>query len=75
MVMLAGWGPAGYSGIQEVTNKRRVAIFSMWNEEHHRVELVDRGEAVKIDNFGGKYIEVRPGLAECVVTVQARGPG
>ena len=50
---VVGWGPAGYSGIQEVSTSRRVAIFSMWNDGHHRVELVDRGESVDIDTFGG----------------------
>ena len=59
---MAGWGPAGYSGIQQVTNTRRVVIFSMWNEGPHRVELLDQGQAVEVDNFGGK--NVRPGLAE-----------
>ena len=73
MLMLAGWGPAGYSGIQQVSKDRRVAIFSMWNDGPHRVELVDNGEAVKIDNFGGKNSEVRHSLV--VVMVQARGPG
>ena len=65
--MMAGWGPAGYSGIQQVTNTRRVAIFSMWNEGTHRVQLVDQGPAVTIDNFGGKNIIVRPSLVSEVV--------
>ena len=51
---VVGWGPAGYSGIQQVTDTRRVAIFSMWNEGSHRVELVGQGEGVEIDDFGGK---------------------
>ena len=63
---MAGWGPAGYSGIQEVTDNRRVAIFSMWNDGDHRVELVEQGEEVEIDNFGGKNSELSPGLAECI---------
>ena len=51
---VVGWGPAGYSGVQQVTDTRRVAIFSMWNEASHKVELVGHGEGVEIDNFGGK---------------------
>ena len=51
---VVGWGPAGYSGVQQVTDTRRVAIFSMWNEASHMVELVGHGEGVEIDNFGGK---------------------
>ena len=50
---VVGWGPAGYSGIQQVTESRRVVIFSMWNEISHKVELVEQGEEVEIDNFGG----------------------
>ena len=73
-MLLVGWGPAGYSGIQQVTDTRRVAIFSMWNEGQHRVELVDQGQEVNIDNFGGKNIEVRPSLTECSGVLQGRGP-
>ena len=51
---VVGWGPAGYSGIQEVEEDRRVAIFSMWNTGDHRVELLRAGEGVVVDNFGGE---------------------
>ena len=61
-MIMAGWGPAGYSGIQQVTNTRRVAIFSMWNAGDHKVELVESGEAVRIDKFGGKARLVRPAV-------------
>ena len=53
---VVGWGPAGYSGIQEVGEDRRVAIFSMWNTGcgDHRVELLRAGEGTVVDNFGGE---------------------
>ena len=34
---VVGWGPGGYSGIQQVDEDRRVAIFSMWNSCEHKV--------------------------------------
>ena len=40
---VVGWGPGGYSGIQQVDQERRVAIFSMWNSGEHRVEFVEKG--------------------------------
>jgi len=49
-----GWGPAGYSGIQQVDHQKRVAIFSMWNTGDHRVELISSGKDVIIDDFGGE---------------------
>ena len=53
---VVGWGPAGYSGIQEVEEDRKVAIFSMWNSDsgEHRVELLRAGEGTVVDNFGGE---------------------
>ena len=53
---VVGWGPAGYSGIQEIGEDRRVAIFSMWNTDSgdHRVELLRAGEGAVVDNFGGE---------------------
>ena len=40
---VVGWGPGGYSGIQQVDQQRRVAIFSMWNSGEHKVEFVEKG--------------------------------
>ena len=53
---VVGWSPAGYSGIQEIGEDRRVAIFSMWNTDsgEHRVELLRAGEGAVVDNFGGE---------------------
>ena len=51
---VVGWGPAGYSGIQQKENNERVAIFSMWNEGSHSVELVNVGPGVKVSEFGGE---------------------
>jgi len=51
---VVGWGPAGYSGIQEVDIGRRVAIFSMWNHGESKVSLVSKGEGVTVDDFGGE---------------------
>merc|ERR1711892_1314144 len=51
---VVGWGPAGYSGIQEVDNDRKVAIFSMWNQGDNRVTLVSKGDSVAVDDFGGE---------------------
>ena len=30
---VVGWGPGGYSGIQQINSERRVVIFSMWNDD------------------------------------------
>ena len=53
---VVGWGPAGYSGIQEVGEDRKVAIFSMWNTGcgDHRVQLLRSGDGAVVDNFGGE---------------------
>jgi len=51
---VVGWGPGGYSGIQQVDEDRRVAIFSMWNNCEHKVELLSQGPNAIVDNFGGE---------------------
>ena len=37
-----------------MTQERKVAIFSMWNECGHKVELVSQGNSAVVDNFGGE---------------------
>ncbi len=57
---VVGWSPGGYSGIQQVDEKRRVAIFSMWDdreaeeEEGGSVQEVEKGEGVTVTAFGGE---------------------
>eukprot|EP00088_Acartia_fossae_P070908 TRINITY_DN9606_c0_g1_i2.p1 TRINITY_DN9606_c0_g1~~TRINITY_DN9606_c0_g1_i2.p1 ORF type:complete len:252 (+),score=40.74 TRINITY_DN9606_c0_g1_i2:49-804(+) len=51
---VVGWAPGGYSGIQEIDNNRKVAIFSMWNEGRNNVELVSAGQGAKVTEFGGE---------------------
>ena len=40
--MVTGFGPGGYSGIQQLRGGKRVAIFSLWNNETTSVEFVDQ---------------------------------
>lgn len=52
-----GWGPAGYSGIQQIDANRRVAIFSMWHnpsENGSRVECTSSGDSVVVEPFDGE---------------------
>jgi len=51
---VVGWGPGGYSGIQEVEVGHRVAIFSMWNDGNRSVEEICHGPGVKVETFGGE---------------------
>lgn len=52
---VVGWSPGGYSGIQEITKGRRVAIFSMWNDgKGNDVEILDHGPGVEVSEFGGE---------------------
>lgn len=51
---VVGWGPGGYSGIQQIDEDRRVAIFSMWNHGKDSVEELDHGEGVEVSEFGGE---------------------
>jgi len=51
---VVGWGPGGYSGIQQIDNQRKVAIFSMWNEGTNSVELVKAGPGAVVTTFGGE---------------------
>ena len=54
---IVGWGPGGYSGIQQIDENHRVAIFSMWHDEHKigsNVECISSGDGVKVELFGGE---------------------
>lgn len=53
---VVGWGPGGYSGIQQINSERRVAIFSMWNDRGGcgDVKEVEHGEGVIVSKFGGE---------------------
>ena len=51
---ILGWGPGGYSGIQQIDEFRRVTIFSMWNEGRHSVRLIEAGAGVEVTAFGGE---------------------
>ncbi|MES2596873.1 MAG: DUF3472 domain-containing protein [Verrucomicrobiota bacterium] len=60
---ICGWN-TGYFGIQELSNGRKVAIFSVWdpakgdNPENvpleQRVEVLHEGKDVKVSRFGGE---------------------
>ena len=53
---VVGWGPAGYSGIQEWGDGGKGAIFSMWNDdEGNKVELIGTPDPeVQVSGFGGE---------------------
>ena len=53
---VVGWGPGGYSGIQQINSERRVAIFSMWNDRSGcgDVKEIEHGEGVIVSKFGGE---------------------
>ena len=51
---VVGWGPGGYSGIQQIDENHKVAIFSMWNDGAHSVKEVEHGNGVAISSFGGE---------------------
>jgi hypothetical protein len=51
---VVGWGPGGYSGIQQLEDGRRVALFSMWNRGAVSVEEVRHGPGVLVSTFGGE---------------------
>jgi hypothetical protein len=61
--MACGWG-GGYFGIQELRDRKTVAIFSVWDptkgddpnavKPEERVELLHEGEGVRIKRFGGE---------------------
>ena len=55
--MVVGWQPGGYSGIQQLRNNKRVAIFSMWcrvepNEDCPKE--VSNGRSVTVSRFGNE---------------------
>ena len=51
---VVGWGPGGYSGIQQVDQNTRVAIFSMWDQGTKMVECLESGRCVRVSGFGGE---------------------
>lgn len=61
--MACGWS-GGYFGIQELRDRKTVAIFSVWDptkgddpnavKPEERVELLHEGEGVRIKRFGGE---------------------
>jgi hypothetical protein len=53
---VVGWAPGGYSGIQQIDPRRRVAIFSMWNDgtAEGSVSLVRSAIDVKVSAFGNE---------------------
>ena len=54
---VVGWAPGGYSGIQQIDDSRRVAIFSMWHDDQEKdsnVECISSGDGVKVEPFGGE---------------------
>ena len=54
---VVGWGPGGYSGIQQINDDHRVAIFSMWNDSteiNSKVECLSYGDEVEVEPFGGE---------------------
>ena len=53
--MVVGYGDnaGGYSGIQDKRDKR-IAIFSLWNDGHNKVDLVAKSNAAKVEGFGGE---------------------
>lgn len=48
---VVGWGPGGTSGLQQLDNSKRVAVFSMWNHGNVNVELVHTGPGVRVEKF------------------------
>nr|XP_022343786.1 uncharacterized protein LOC111136909 [Crassostrea virginica] len=51
----------GYSGIQELGNGKKMAIFSVWDSdsntdpsEEHRVQVTSSGEGVEVSRFGNE---------------------
>lgn len=61
--MACGWN-TGYFGIQELSNGRKVALFSVWDptsgddpravRPEERVEVLHEGEGVRLRRFGGE---------------------
>lgn len=51
---VVGWGPGGYSGIQQIHHNRRVVIFSMWDDGANKVEAEQHGDKVVVTPFGGE---------------------
>ena len=61
--MVAGWGK-GYFGIQELANKKKLVLFSVWDptsgddpkkvDEAKRVKMLHKDDAVRVKRFGGE---------------------
>ena len=56
LLSFSGWGPGGYSGIQQISDTRKVAIFSMWDEVEnvHTVQKISSGPGVIVSPFSGE---------------------
>ena len=51
---VVGWGPGGYSGIQQLEGGKRVAIFSMWDGQGTKVQCLEAGDQVHVSGLGGE---------------------
>ncbi len=52
---VVGWGPGGYSGLQQLSGGKRMAIFSMWDDgKGNGVEAIERGDDVVVSGFDGE---------------------
>jgi hypothetical protein len=61
--MVCGWGK-GYFGIQELANKKKVVLFSVWDpgeqndpnvvDDDKRVKLLHKDDAVRVGRFGNE---------------------
>ena len=60
---VVGWGPGGYSGIQQLEDGRHVALFSMWNRDAVLVE-VRHGPGALDSTFGGEGTRIKA-MAAC----------
>ena len=76
--MITGFGPGGYSGIQQLHGNHRVALFSLWNNGKTSVELVEAGPQVQVSKFGGEGTGLKAMLdfnwsEDSIVTFRVRG--
>ena len=54
---VVGWGPGGYSGIQQINSERRVAIFSMWNDKGGCGDVKESSVSIVVSFFS--HVRVR----------------
>ena len=76
--MITGFGPGGYAGIQQLHHKKRVAIFSLWNNEKTSVEFVESGPQVQVSKFGGEGTGLKSmrdlnWIEDSLITFRVRG--